>query len=105
MSEMDYKQELLPLAFKQAKAIKSKIEELNISSDMSQDKIDELVLKLAKDKAEISGKKYTSHLKGMEWYVKSLIEKSDLSKAELLQAQYDELLPANSSFEELVNMM
>jgi|SaaInlV_150m_DNA_4_1039716.scaffolds.fasta_scaffold19988_2 hypothetical protein len=102
---MNHKPELLPLAFNQAKGIQSKISELNISKDMTQEAKDIIITKLATDKAITSGKPYTSHLSGMEWYVESLVEKSQLDKKALLQAQYDELLPANSSFDELVGMM
>jgi len=102
---MQYKEELLPLAFKQAKAIRSKIAELGITSDMSDEEKDSLVIKLAKEKAEETGKPYTSHLKGMEWYVDSLVEKSTLENKELLEAQYKELLPYNSSFDELAVML
>jgi hypothetical protein len=101
----EYKQEILPLAFKQAKAIKDKIAELKISDNMSEKEVDQLVIELAKTNAEGTGKPFKKYLSGQEWYVKSLIEKSKLSDRELLEAQYKELLPANSSFDELVNMM
>jgi hypothetical protein len=102
---MEHKNELLPLAFKQAKGIKDKILELAITASMDTNLKDELVIKLAKAKAVESGKPYTSHLSGMEWYVDSLVEKSQLTDKELLQTQYDELLPSNSSFDELVGML
>jgi len=102
---MQHKNELLPLAYKQAKGIKEKIGELGITKEMTQDAKDKLTISLAKAKAEESGKPYTAHLSGMEWYIESLIAKSQLEDKELLQTQYDELLPANSSFDELVGML
>ena len=102
---MEYKEELLPLAFKQSKAIIAKIAELGITPNMSEEEKDKLVISLAKEKAKETGKPYTSHLKGMEWYVRSLAEKSALSAKELLETQYKEMLPYNSSFEELVSML
>lgn len=102
---MEHKQELLALAFKQAKAIKTKIVELNISDTMEQDTVDTLIVSLAKNKSETSGKPYTAHLSGMEWYVKDLQAKSVMKDDQLLQNQYNELLPANSSFEELTKML
>ena len=102
---MDHKQELLALAFKQAKAIKAKIAELEITQEMEQDKVDVLITSMAKDKAETSGKPYTAHLSGMEWYIKDLQAKSIMKDEQLLQNQYNELLPANSSFEELTRML
>ena len=101
----EYKQELLPIAFKQAKGIKEKIAELGLSITTTEEQQDALVISLSKDKAVISGKPFKSHLSGMEWYVTSLIEKSQLGDKELLQATYKELLPANSTFDELVGMM
>lgn len=102
---MEYKQELLPLAYKQATSVIRTIEELAITAKMDSDAKDNLIVKLARDKAEKTGKPYTAHLNGMEWYVESLITKSQLSKKELLQEEYNELLPANSSFDELVRML
>jgi len=102
---MKYKEELLPLSFKQSKAIIAKIVELGITPDMTDEDKDELVIKLSKDKAETSEKPYTSHLKGMEWYVNNLIEKSSLEGKELLERQYNEMLPYNSSFDELAAML
>ena len=102
---MKYKEELLPLSYKQSKAIIAKIAELGITPDMADEEKDKLVVKLAKEKAETSGKPYTSHLKGMEWYVNSLVEKSALEGKELLETQYNEMLPYNSSFDELAAML
>ena len=102
---MEHKNELLPLAFNQAKGIKAKIAELEITASMDTDFKDALIIKLAKDKSVTSGKPYTAHLSGMEWYVNNLVEKSQLTDKELLQTSYNELLPANSSFDELVGMM
>jgi len=100
--DMSYKQELLPLAYNRARSIKAKIEELGITADTD---VDELVIKLAKAKAEDSDKSWTNFLKGQEWYVKELIRKSKLDNKELLEECYQELLPANSSFDELVAML
>lgn len=102
---MEHKNELLPLAFNQAKGIKAKIAELEITASMDTDFKDAVIVSLAKAKAVESGKPYTSHLSGMEWYVDSLVAKSAMTDKELLQTQYNELLPANSSFDELVGML
>ena len=102
---MKYKEELLPLSYKQSKTIIAKIVELGITPDMTDEDKDKLVVKLAKDKAKESGKPYTAHLKGMEWYVNSLVEKSAKDAKELLETQYKEMLPYNSSFDELAAML
>ena len=102
---MEYKEELLPLAFKQSKAIRSKIAELGITPNMSEEQKDELIVSLAEEKAKETGKPYTAHLKGMEWYVRTLAEKSALSAKDLLETQYKEMLPYNSSFDELAAML
>ena len=102
---MEHKNELLPMAFSQAKGIKARILELAITSSITEDARDEVIISLAKAKALESTKPYTAHLAGMEWYVDSLVAKSAMTDKELLQTQYNELLPANSSFDELVGMM
>ena len=98
---MNYKQELLAVAFKKTKAMQAKITELEIESLDTQDKIDELVLKLSKAK-EGDWKK---NLKGQEWYVENLIRCSKLAKKELFDECYKELLPYNSTYDELLAML
>ena len=101
----DYKEELLPLAFNKAKAIKNKIVELGLTSSITDDDKEQLIIELAKAKSDSSGKPWTSHLSGMEWYVNDLLVKSELSSKELLEICYKELLPSNSTFDELTRML
>jgi len=100
--DMNYKQELLGLSYKKAKAIKAKIAELGVNKDTN---VEELVTKLAKAKEQAGDGKWTTHLKGQEWYVNDLVAKSQMTNQELLESVYQDLLPANSSFEELVGML
>ena len=111
---MDIKQELLGTAYKKAMRSKQKIAELNISSDMEEEAIEVLVLKMAKDKATLldDGTKPSALVGNMEWYIRTLIDRAKLfetntpeSKQEILQLEYDELNIENSSFDELASML
>ena len=111
---MELKQELLGTAYKKAARSKLKIEELEISPDMTEEAIEVLVLKMATEKATLldDGTKASTLVGGMEWYVRSLIERAVLfsvntpeSKKQILQLEYDELNIENSSFDELASML
>ncbi len=102
---MEYKEELLPMAYKRAKWVIEKIDELGITSDMDKSAQDKLILSLAKAKGEQDGTPFLKLIKGQRWFVESLIKKAGLTKKELLELEYQELLPANSSFDELVGML
>ena len=102
---MEYKNELLAYAYRKAKSVLAKIKELGITPDLSEDAIEKLVIQLSKAKAALDSSDWKKHLKGQEWYVSDLVKKSAMTNKELLDVEYQELLPANSSFDELVNMM
>ena len=99
----ELKQELLPLAFKRAKAVKSKIKELKVTPEMDEDAQVALAEKLCETKY---GEDYSSKdLQGMEWYISNLVKLSGMEDKKLLDYMYQDLLPANSSYDELVAML
>ena len=100
-----YRQDLIATAFRKAVSIRQKIKELSITPQLKEDELEELAKKLAAEKALKTGVKISETIAGQEWYVKSLLKYSSMSKEELLEAQYRELLIDNSSFDELLEMM
>ena len=93
---------ILSTAFKRVKGKLSKIKELGITSTMSEEEVDALILKLAKDKAKEDGKSYKDHLKGMRWFVEELVKFSGLNSQEMLDACYEEVFPQVASEAEML---
>jgi len=87
---MKKNQHALALAFKKAKAKGSKIKELGITPDMSEQDIEDMIVTQAKLKAELDDSAWTTHIKGMRWYIESLVKFSSLEAEERLDAEYEE---------------
>jgi len=87
---MDKNQHALALAFKKAKAKSNKIKELGITPDMSTQDIEAMIIAQAKAKAEEAGDEWTTHIKGMRWYIESLVAFSALGAQERLDAEYED---------------
>ncbi len=102
---MDEKKELLGTSFRKAQSVINACGLHNINPDMTEDAIEELVLKLAQAKVDLTGGKLSDYVGGQEWYVRSLIHKSGLTDQQLFDGEYDELSIDNSSRTELVGML
>ena len=102
---MEIKQELVGTSFRKARAVLAAIDTHGITPDMSEEAIEELVMNFAKAKVVLKGGKLSDYIKGQEWYVNSLVEKSRLEKREIMKLEYDELNIENSSFDELAAML
>lgn len=99
---MDKNQHALALAFKKAKAKSNKIKELNIHSDMTEQEIEDMIVMQAKAKAETAGDEWTTHIKGMRWYVESLVKFSGLSAKERLEVEYEDAFAEVASEAEML---
>ena len=87
---MDKNQHALALAFKKAKAKSKKIKELNIHSDMTEQEVEDTIVVQSKAKAETAGDGWTTHIKGMRWYVESLVKFSGLDAQARLDTEYED---------------
>jgi hypothetical protein len=102
---MNEKQELFGTSFRKAQNVLDAIKQHNITPDMDEDAIKQLVIKLAQAKVDLDGGKLSDYVGGQEWYVNSLIAKSALTDKELIDGEYKSLLVDNSSLEELSSML
>jgi len=103
--DLDIKQELMPMAYKKAKGIIDKIKELRVKPELLEDddKFDELVMKMAK--AKYGENPSSKEIEGQEWYLGYLCRMSALNGNGLLMSCYEELLPYNSTEDELSSML
>jgi len=99
---MDKNQHALALAFKKAKAKSNKIKELNIHSDMTNQEIEDMIVTQSKAKAETAGDEWTTHIKGMRWYVELLIKFSGLDAQERLNTEYEDAFAEVASEAEML---
>ena len=84
----DKNQQGLTLAFKKVTGKSTKIKELGITVELTDEEVDEVIIALAKAKAEREGTDWTSHVKGMRWYVEDLQTFSALNAEERLELEY-----------------
>ena len=101
------KRKALSSAFKRAKGIKEKLRALKAQNlDLSDPDVrKQLALKWAEEKATMLGGTYIQYLPGQEWYIAFLFECSTLTDEELLQKQYEQVLPDYLSEEEMIAML
>ena len=102
---MEWKEELLPTAFRAARSKRKRAEDLGITPKTTQKKLEAIVLKRTKQKVQENGGKLSDYLAGQEFYINSLFKAVCMSKNTLLQEEYNELNINNSSFEELAEML
>jgi len=102
---MDRNQHALALAFKKARAKSKKVKELNITPDMSEQVIESMIIAQAKAKAETDGDDWTTHIKGMRWYVENLIQFSGLSAQERLDVEYEDAFAEVASEAEMLKKL
>lgn len=93
------------VALKNAVQKATRIKELGLTPDMSQEDIDRVITDLATAKALISGQKMSGFISGQEWYVNSLIAFSKLSSEEKLEAEYKRALIETAGFDEGVSIL
>ena len=100
---MDEKNEqALALAFKRARAKGTKIKELGIAVDFTEDQTDALITKLAKVK---NPEAWEKEVAGQRWYVEDLIGFSGLGAQERLDAEYANAFPDVAEEDELVDAL
>jgi len=99
---MDKNQHALALAYKKAKAKSNKVKELGIHIDMSEQDIEDMIVTQAKAKAETAGDEWTTHIKGMRWYVESLVKFSGLTATERLNTEYEDAFAEVASEAEML---
>ena len=99
---MDKNQQGLTLAFKKVTGKSTKIKELGITVELTNEEVDEVIIALAKAKAEREGTDWTSHVKGQRWYVQSLQAFSALTAEERLQTEYEEAFAEIASEQEML---
>jgi len=102
---MDKNQHALALAFKKARAKSSKIKELGIHPDMSEQEIEAMIIAQAKAKAEADGDEWTTHIKGQRWYIESLIAFSALNAQERFDTEYEDAFAEVASEAEMLKKL
>ena len=102
---MEKNQEALALAFKKARYKKTRIAELGITPDMTDEAVDVLVEKLALAKAVEANAPITKFHKGQEWYVEHLIIASSMTGTELIEAEYLESVGEVSTESEMAHLL
>jgi hypothetical protein len=102
---MERNPQVLPAAFKKARAKLKKIEELNITPDMSEDSIDNLVITLSEIKALETETHINNFISGQQWYVQSLVDFSAMNAEERLNQEYDDCFPDIASEQEMLDML
>lgn len=98
---MDKNQQVLAAAFKKAKRKLKRIKELGIKPDMTEEQIDEIVVRLAEAKAIEDGVPVKEHLDGQQWYVESLVSAAGMTSQELLDHEYEESFADLASEDEM----
>ncbi len=96
--------EVLSLAFKKAKAMSNKINELGIKPDFTKEQINETIIALAEEKLKDPTwtKSRNDTIKGQRWYVEDLVEFSGLEPQDRLDREYDNSFSDIASEDELV---
>ncbi len=94
--------EVTAMAFRQAKRKLRKIEQLGITSDMSEDDIDAKIMDLAEAKAIEASAPVSDFVAGQQWYVESLVAFAGMTPIERLNVEYEEAFPEVASEEELL---
>ena len=79
-------------ALRKAMAKTTRIKELNLSTEMSQEDKDAVIINLATAKAMVTGKKLKDVVGGQTWYVEDLIEYSCLTPKERFEKEYNDCL-------------
>mgnify|MGYP006995575616 CR=1 FL=1 len=102
---MEYKEELLPAAFKSARSKRERAVELGITPSSTKEELEAIAIARAQAKVISDGGKLSEYIKGQEFYVNSLQSAISADKSELLKSEYKELSIMNSSFDELVDML
>lgn len=85
---MERKPEALSSAYFDAKSKLTKIKNMGITKDMSQEAIDKLVEDLSTAKALSEGGKVADYRSGQEWYVESLVEFAGMTTEEQFEHCY-----------------
>ena len=101
----DKNPQAMALGFKRARAKTLKIKELGITSEMSEDAVDELVKKLAELKAEAELGDWKKYVKGQRWYIEDLIEFSKLKGRERLDYEYKQAFPDTADEDEMLDAL
>jgi len=101
------KRKALSVAFKRAKGIREKLSQLkaenvNLSAPTERE---QLSIKWAEEKAGREGGSYLQYLPGQAWYVSFLAQCQEASSQELLELQYNQVLPDYLSEDEMVAML
>jgi len=87
------------LAGKRALGMARKINELGITSKMTQEQINTMAIERAK---EIAGENFKSKLNGQEWYISSLVKFSALTAREKMDIEYQRAFPETASEDEII---
>ena len=83
----------------------TKIKELKITPDMTQEAIDALVEKLAKAKGKEEGKDWKTKVDGQRWYVTDLVKFSGMELNEALEHEYSMAFPDTASEDEMLTAL
>jgi len=97
--------EALASAYRRAVAKSSKIKELGISPDMTDEELDSTIELVAKAKADRDGVEWTTLVKGQRWYINDLKDFSELTANERLELEYTNSFPDVASELEMLNQL
>lgn len=97
--------EALATAYRRAVGKSLKIKELGITKDFTAEEIDCMIELLAKKKAELTGKKWETHVAGQRWYVEDLVKFSGMDANTRLEYEYAQAFPDTASEDELLNSL
>lgn len=82
-----------------------RIAQLGLSTEMSVEDKDQIILNLATAKAMLDGKQISDVIAGQEWYVNDLIEYSCLSPQERFDKEYNEAIVSECNDEEFYALL
>lgn len=102
---IDKNPQALALAFKKCKGKLLKIAELEITPDLSEDAVDQLIEDLSNAKAKEKKVELADVVVGQRWYVESLVKFSGLTVEEQLQAEYDDSFADTASEGEMLKAL
>lgn len=97
--------EAMAIAYKRALAVAVKINELGITPATTAEEVNVLIELLAKAKSADSGKDWTTHVKGMRWYVEDLVKVSGMNAIDRLDYEYQRAFPDVASEDEMANSL
>ena len=97
--------QVMATAAKKAVSMLARIQQLGITSDMSEDDKDALVMNLAEAKAIESELPVGDFVKGQEWYVQNLVDFAGMTPLQRLDDQYNDCFYEVASEEEILAML